>query len=388
MSKANYQIRAKDSMSRDLRPAGLSSSQDRQIELADTARRLTPYRAVTSQKDIAESDHDETFKLDWNESTIPPSPKVKEALTTYLMEGERGLNWYPKLGSETLLEHLEDYTNLTKDHLLATNGSDDALRLICSSYVDPGDEIVLPVPTYNQFIVFAQNRGAELTKIESSNPFERNLSELYDHVSSDTRLLYLVSPNNPAGTVIPPEDVEQLCRDFPETLIVLDEAYYEFSQTTGIELVEDYSNLIVTRTFSKAFGLAGLRVGYMAADPRVVEDMSRLYNPKSVNRMAQIGAVAALNDLDYLNSFLDEVEESKQMLEAFFTEKGFEAQVTPANFLVVNVGDVDETIDALEQKGIFVRDRSNYPGLDGCIRISVGTVSQTEKLIDRLESIF
>jgi histidinol-phosphate aminotransferase len=254
--------------------------------------------------------------------------------------------------------------------------------------VDPGDEIVLPVPTYNQFIVFAQNRGAELTKIESSNPFERNLSELYDHVSSDTRLLYLVSPNNPAGTVIPPEDVEQLCRDFPETLIVLDEAYYEFSQTTGIELVEDYSNLIVTRTFSKAFGLAGLRVGYMAADPRVVEDMSRLYNPKSVNRMAQIGAVAALNDLDYLNSFLDEVEESKQMLEAFFTDKGFEAQVTPANFLVVNVGDVDETIDALEQKGIFVRDRSNYPGLDGCIRISVGTVSQTEKLIDRLESIF
>ena len=391
MSNLNYRLRAE-------LPSTSSSSgsprlreivdQDDTIEVAPAVGELTPYEAVTSQAAIeARPDGETTFKLDWNEATIAPSPRVTEAIQAYLT-GNRDLNWYPQLGSKDLLSALEGYTNLDSEHLLATNGSDDALQLICNTFLSPGDKVVAPVPTYNHFVVFAQSRGAQITKVLSDNPFSKKLDEVHEAMSADTRLLYLVSPNNPTGVVLDPADVEELCKAYPSTLIVLDEAYFEFAQVTGIDLVRDYSNVIVTRTFSKAFGLAGLRVGYLAADPHIVQGLSRIYNPKSVNALGQVGAIAALNDLEYLDAFLDEVEESKDLLRDFFASREAEAHITPANFVVVRVPDIPGTLGQLEERGVYVRDRSGYPGLEGCLRMSVGTVGQTKRLIERLEQVF
>ncbi len=389
MSNLNYKLRKEIvAPSSDASPTLREVPGRRAIEVAPAVRKLTPYEAVTSQAAIeARPDGETTFKLDWNEATIAPSPRVNEAIQAYL-SGHRKLNWYPQLGSSDLVEALTAYTGLSREYLLATNGSDDALQLICNTFLSEGDHVVAPVPTYNHFLVFAQSRGATITKVQGETPFDENIEGIHQAMSETTRILYLVSPNNPTGMVLDPDDVEELCQKYPRTLIILDEAYFEFAQVTGIDLVRDYPNLIVTRTFSKAFGLAGLRVGYLAADPDIVEGLSRIYNPKSVNALGQVGAIAALSDLDYLNAFLAEVEASKELLREFFAAKNAEAYVTPANFVVVRVPNISDTLGQLEARGVYVRDRSSYPGLEGCLRMSVGTVEQTERLIERLEEVF
>lgn len=358
------------------------------INVAPSISALTPYEAVSSQAAIeAQPDSRTVFKLDWNESTIGPSPRANEAIAAHLTQG-RGLNWYPRLGSADLVEALTRYTGLDADYLLTTNGSDDALHLVCSTFLDRGDEVVIPVPTYNHFMVFVQSRGAQIITTQGACPFSKNLAEIRAAMSPNTRLLYLVSPNNPTGVVYEPADVAALCEDFPNTLIVIDEAYFEFAQTTSIALVDEYANLIVTRTFSKAFGLAGLRVGYLAAHPALLGGLRRMYNPKSVNTLGQIGATAALGDLDYLDAYLAEVSQAKEILRRYFDHRAIEARITPANFVVVRVDDIQGTLEALEARGVYVRDRSSYPGLEGCLRMTVGTVEQTLRLIERLDGVF
>lgn len=358
------------------------------INVAPTIQALTPYEAVSSQAAIeASPDNHTSFKLDWNESTIAPSPKVNKAIAAYLRDG-RGLNWYPRLGSQDLIDALTEYTGISAEHLLVTNGSDDALRLICSTYLDRDDEVVIPVPTYNHFMVFARARGADVVTTQGETPFSRNLDGIFGAMTERTRLLYLVSPNNPTGVVYGPDVIAEVCQRFPNTLVVLDEAYYEFSQVTGIELVEEFPNLMVTRTFSKAFGLAGLRVGYLGANPELLEGVRRIYNPKSVNTLGQVGAVAALEDLEYLESFLGEVDESKEILREFFEARGINAHITPANFVVVRMPDIEKTLSELQHRGVHVRDRSSYPGLAGCLRMTVGTTEQTERLLERIGDVF
>lgn len=391
MSTANYNMHYKD------QPEVAESSRQSNlwflptpspIRVAAAVQALTPYEAVSSQAVVdACPDQRNSFKLDWNESTIAPSPMVTQAIAQAVTSG-RGLNWYPSLGSVELIDGLAGYTGIGREHFLITNGSDDALSLICTTFLDQGDEVVVPVPTYNHFVVFAQSRGATIRTVQGFDPFASDLEGLRAQLSANTRLLYLVSPNNPTGVVYHPEEIEVLCREFPNTLIVLDEAYFEFAQITGIGLVERYPNLIVTRTFSKAFGLAGLRVGYLAAHSELIGGLSRLYNPKSVNALGQIGAVAALKDLDYLNAYLKEVLQAKEILRTFFAERGVEAYITPANFVVVRVPNVAQTLVQLESRSVYVRDRSSYPGLGGCLRMSVGTVEQTNRLLERLQDIF
>jgi histidinol-phosphate aminotransferase len=359
------------------------------IPVARAVAELKPYEAVSSQRAIeALGGTSPIFKLDWNESTIPPSPNVQRVLSNFITQGAN-LNWYPELGSRSLLLGLSDYTGVRPDSLLVTNGSDDALHLICASFLDAGDEVVVPVPTYNHFIVFAQAKGAHVRQIAGDSPFGSNIATIRASLSQRTRMLYLVSPNNPTGVLTHPEEVAAICRDYPNLLVLLDEAYFEFAQVSGIQLVEEFPNLIVTRTFSKAFGLAGLRVGYLAAHPTLIDGLSRLYNPKSVNTMAQIGALAALEDRDYLNTYLDEVSTSKELLRQFFANRrNVEAWITPANFIVIRSSDVRQTLKRLESLGVYARDRSTYPGLEGCLRMTVGTVEQTQRLLERLSKVF
>lgn len=389
MSNLNFGARAEVAVAKSMRKSPLQPvAKISPIQVAPTIRSLTPYEAVNSQAYVdARAAREEVFKLDWNESTIGPSPKVNDAILAAL-QGLRGLNWYPPLGGADLLQGLASYTALPGENLLVTNGSDDALALVCTSFLDRGDDVLVPVPTYNHFMVFAQSQGANVRTVQAADVFSKNLDGIRAAMTRKTRLLYLVSPNNPTGVVFEPADVEALCLEFPRTLVVLDEAYFEFSQVTGIALVERLPNLLVTRTFSKAFGLAGLRVGYLAADASILDGLRRVYNPKSVNSLAQIGAAAALTDLDYLHSYIAQVRVSKELLSQFFGSRNVEAYATAANFVVVRTGDLSRAMNLLEDQGVYVRDRSSYPGLDGCFRMTVGTVDQTRRLIERMSDIF
>ncbi len=353
--------------------------------MARAVRRLAPYEPTTSLGRIADHPEQSPLKLDWNEATIPPSPRVLEALTDALAGGV-SLNWYPELTSPRLRALLADYTGVAADRLLVTNGSDDALALACHTYLDPGDEVVVPVPTYTHFLVFAQSVGGRIEEVRFKDAFELDVARILAAIQPRTKLVYLVSPNNPTGVTYSKKVVTRVLEHAPHAMVIVDEAYFEFFGHSVIELVDRYPNLLVTRTFSKSFGLAGLRIGYLAAHPRTIPDLRRLFNPKSVNALGQVAAAAALEDIAYVKDYVAEVDLGKEMFVEFCKERGLPARSTPANFVLVQPPDPVGYCRDLAEDGVYVRDRSTVPEVTGWVRVGAGTQDQMREVIRRIRA--
>ncbi|HOX44726.1 MAG TPA: histidinol-phosphate transaminase [Myxococcota bacterium] len=353
-------------------------------EIAKRVQTLKPYEAVSSRVKIERNPSIRHHKLDWNESTIQPSPKVHEALVNFVSQGG-ALNWYPDLFHLPLYERLAEYTGSRISRLIVTNGSDAALELLCQSYLDPEDNVVFPEPTYNHFVQFAELTGAELRGVKCRNVFQPTLAELEQHIDERTKILYLVNPNNPTGNVYLPAEVLDLAVRYPHVLVISDEAYFEFSGVSCVKLVDEVPNLVVTRSFSKAFSLASLRIGYLVAQECVIENLRRMYNPKSVNMLAQVAAAAALEDLSYYRAYVREVKRSAALVEAFCRRHGVRCRVTYANWILLEFKDAKAMAQRLAEAGIHVRDRSSQ--LPGVLRMSLGTEAQTVDVLARLERI-
>ncbi|MBN2493060.1 MAG: histidinol-phosphate aminotransferase family protein [Deltaproteobacteria bacterium] len=353
-------------------------------EIADRIERLDPYDPACSRETIKLRPGIEHFKLDWNESTISPSPKVIEALIAFLGNGS-ALNWYPDMFYQPLYTRLADYTGNPVSRLLLTNGSDASLELICQTYLDPGDNVVFPVPTYNHFLQFAEVAGAELRGVEPENPFLPSLVEIEAQVDERTKLIYLVNPNNPTGQVHSPVEILQLADRHPSLLVIVDEAYFEFAGVTCARLIDSAPNIVVTRSFSKAFSLAGMRLGYLIAHEAVLQDLRRIYNPKSVNMLAMVAAAAALDDLSYYRAYVRDVKRSAAMVERFCRKHGLPCRTTYANWILVQFDDAPGMARKLAKAGIHVRDRSQQ--LPGTLRIGLGTPEQMSEVLARIERI-
>ncbi len=355
--------------------------------VAETVRELQPYQAVSSLEQIGARPDQVPHKLDWNEATVPPSPRVIEAISAFLTNTHH-LNWYPVLNSTNLIERLARHWDVEGDRLLITNGSDQALDTICATYLNPDDPVLVPSPTYTHFLVFAQTRGARIVPFYGADPFQPAFDALLEAATRvRPKLLYLVNPNNPTGVMYTPDEVAALLAAVPETLVIVDEAYSEFAGSTCIGLLHTYSNLVVTRTFSKAYGIAGLRIGYALAHPEVVRDMRRVFNPKSVNVLAQIGAMAALDDQAWLRWYLDEVAASKRALREWFEARGIVLHLTPANYYMAKFDRAPWVAQTLAEHGVYVRDRSGQRNLDGYLRFTIGTLEQTRQVTDILGSV-
>ncbi len=365
-------------------------ARSRKLELetpqpARDVEKLSPYDAVSSLAAIKSLPKGMVpLKLDWNESSIPPSPRVIEAITGFLSNGHH-LNWYPELCAPKVRSALSVYTGVRADSILVTNGSDDALDLVCRTYLEPHDDVVVVWPTYGHFLIYVKARGVQPRLALPEDPFAIPTATILDVIRPDTKLVYIPSPNNPTGTVTPPSDVAALCRAFPGTLFLVDEAYYEFCGVSSAPLVATYPNLVVTRTFSKCFGIAGLRVGYLMTGPSVIQNLRKLYNPKSVNALAQVGAVAALADVDTREAYIAQVRAAREVLASELHRRGAEVRVTQANFVLVRVRDPQGLVQALESVGVFVRDRSRMEGFAGWVRFTVGTLSQMHDLVERID---
>ena len=342
------------------------------------------YVAVSSLEKIAEKPEQTPFKLDWNESTILPSPRVTEAITSFLSNADH-LNWYPDQKCSRIVDAIATYAQVGRENILVTNGSDDALQLICQTYLDANDEVVIPVPTYTHFQVFAEAEGGRVLQIPSVSPLTKNLQGILNACSISTKIVYLVSPTNPSGVLYTEDDVRTILETVPHALVIVDEAYFEFCGDTVVGLIEEYNNLIVTRTFSKSFGIAGLRVGYAMADSGVMHDLRKLYNPKSVNVLGQVAAEAALNDLEYLHEYVDTVTRAKDKTVAFFSERGISCTATPANFVLLEVRNTKRLCRLLEEEGVYVRDRSGIPQMERFIRMSIGTEEQMDAVLERVD---
>lgn len=348
---------------------------------------LSPYDAVSSLDSISQLPAGlSPLKLDWNESVVPPSPRVIDEITKFLRNSHH-INWYPDLGAAKLRKTLVAYTGVPADDIIVTNGSDDALALVVNSYVDPGDDVVLVWPTYGHFLVHCRGRGVEPRLAAPEDPFDNPTSTLMKTLRSDTKLAYIASPNNPTGVVVPPDNIVELCSEFPSTLFLVDEAYYEFCGITSARLVTKIPNLVVTRTFSKCLSMAGLRVGYLMASGEVMKNLRRLYNPKSVNVLGQVGAAAALLDFEFISNYVNECRAGRTWLVQALAERGIDVHTSAGNFILVRVKDPAQFCHKLESVGVFVRDRSAIKGFDGYVRITIGPVEYMKEFVRRLDML-
>ena len=360
------------------------SDPEAHIGVAARVRLTKPYDPVSSLHAIASNPRIVHYKLDWNESTIAPSPKVFEALRRFL-NGDSRIEWYPDLGHDDLYQKIAEYVGCRTEQVLITNGSDDALNLICQTYLDSGDGVVAPFPTYTHFLQFAELAGADLRMIRKEDPFSISLREIGLAIDDRTKIVYLANPNNPTGALLKPTGIHQLADRHPRVLFLVDEAYFEFSGSSCTRFIGYAPNVVVTRSFSKCFGLAGLRIGYVVASESIIRDLRRVHNPKSVNKMAQVAAAAALGDRDYYRDYVAEVKRAAAMIKRFCDERCIACRISHANFVLIQLENPEWFVGRLHEAGVHVRDRSAQ--LPGTIRLTVGTSEQMQEVLWRLRDV-
>lgn len=326
----------------------------------------------------------EGLRLDWNESTIPPSPHVIKKIREFLDSGN--LNAYPNTENEELLTKLSRYVGAPIEDILTFNGSDSALDCVAKTFIDVGDKAVYVCPTYDNFRICLETRGAEIHSFFFDDMFTPSINQLIKFVQLiKPKLVYLVNPNNPTGTMFKPTEIEKFLKKIRKTLLVIDEAYVEFNPKYSSEnLVNKYDNLVVTRTFSKAFCLASVRCGYAIANSETILMMKKVRNMKEVNQIAQIAVSAALDDLPYMLMYVVEVNISKTMLALALNKLGIPYQIGGGNFFLMQFRNPHEIQEHLKEMGIFIRDRSDVEGLEGFLRVSIGDIETTKKFIGDL----
>lgn len=322
------------------------------------------------------------LRFDFNENTFACSPRVLEALGR-ISRGD--LTRYPE--RESMERAVAQQLGLNAAQVLLTNGVDEAIHVLCQTYLEAGAELVLPVPTYSMYEVYASGTEARVIPVAAGDGFRFPLDALLGAITPGTRLIAIANPNSPTGQTVARADLLRIAEAAPHAALFVDEAYFHFFGETVIDLVGRLPNLIVARTFSKAYGLAGLRLGVLAAAEDAMQWMRRAISPYSVNSVALACLGAALEDEAYVRWYVGEVLESRTRMEAALTRIGLPFWPSQANFVLVNPGARHrEFVTAMRSRGVLVRDRSADPGCDGCVRITVGTCEQTDQGIAAMEA--
>ncbi|HPF19573.1 MAG: histidinol-phosphate transaminase [Eubacteriales bacterium] len=355
---------------------------------------LKPYRLASHKIwSVEPRERDEYLKLDWNEASIQPSPRVSERIHK-LLEHENFYNLYPSMINPELNGLLSRYVGLPEDHILYFSGSDVVHECIVRSYIAPGDSVLILGPSYDNFRLTAESAGCQLFFSEVSRTFEFIPEKFEADIDAvHPSFLYICSPNNPTGHLQPAEYVEHLLNKYPESMFLVDEAYYEFAGKSVCGLTQNYENIVVTRTMSKAFALANFRFGYMITNPVNIEHMNKIRNPKNINSFTQAAACGVLEDLEYMQSYVEECNKAKDW---FFGElKKRSSRLTVyygyANALLVEFPTIEEMegmFQHLSQNKIFVRPLKQSALLEKCLRISIGTSGQMKRVLASMDEYF
>ncbi len=319
-------------------------------------------------------------KLNTNENPYPPSPRVFEAVRAALT-GDR-LRKYPQPLGDTFRRAAGRVLNVDPDGILIGNGSDDILTILTRAFVPEGGLIASPTPSYILYKSLAEIQGARFEKV----PFAPDW-QLPERWPTGAHLTFLPNPNSPSGTVVPLADVERLAAAASPAPLVLDEAYVDFADATGLELLPRVPNLIVTRTLSKSYALAGIRFGFAVADPAVIRELVKVKDSYNCDVLSLAAATAALEDQDYFREVRAKILATRARLTPALEALGFEATPSHANFLWCRRADrpVKPLYEELKRRKILVR-YMNYDGYDG-LRVTVGTDAETDRLLAELRSI-
>jgi histidinol-phosphate aminotransferase len=327
------------------------------------------------------------LRLDFNESTVGCSPRVLARLRS--LDSEL-LARYPE--REPIEKEVAAFLGLDPAQVLLTNGVDEAIHLLCSTYLDPGDEALIVTPTFAMYAIFAQAEGARVVEVHARNNFTFPEKDLLGQLSPRTRLIAVANPNNPTGAAVAGDVMIQIARAAPQAAMLVDEAYFEFYRETLIDALMDQSrqieNLFVARTFSKAYGLAGLRIGILAGEARQMAMVRRMASPYNVNAAALAILPEALQDQEYVSGYVTQVLSNRDKLQRELGNLGLHYWPSHANFVLVRIGSAHaEFVRALRDRGILVRDRHTDPGCEGCVRLTVGSDGHTETLIGALHDV-
>jgi len=320
------------------------------------------------------------LRLDFNENTVACSPRVLDTLSQI---SRAELTMYPER------EHVEalvaTHLGLTPSQVLLTNGVDEAIHVLCQTYLGAGDEMLLPVPTYSMYAVYASATEAKLVEVPAGPGFRFPLDALLAKITPATKIIAIANPNSPTGQILSRENILRIIDAAPCAMIFIDEAYFHFYGHTVVNLVGRVPNVIVARTFSKAYGLAGLRLGLLAASEESMRWLRRVISPYSVNSLALACLPAALNDQAYIDEYVAEILAARSEFTSALENMGIRYWPSEANFILAFIGPFHaEFSRAMRARGILVRDRSADPGCDGCVRITIGTRNQMQRAVEAI----
>lgn len=355
-------------------------------EYIRSLRPYTPGKPIEEVK--GEYGISEVIKLASNENAIGPSPRAIEAIKEALPY----LHRYPSSSGWKLRKKLAERLNVGRDQIVLGNGSDEIMGLVGRVFLSPNDQVIIPSSSFSIYEKIAHLSHANVIQVPLSS-FKVDLDGILKGVTKKTRLIFINNPHNPTGTIFTVSEWENFLEKVPSsTIIILDEAYVDFMEDSkrvnSLDYLKDFRNLIILRTFSKSYGLAGLRIGYGILDASLAHYLQMVRDPFSVNSLAQVGALAALDDEEFLEKTKKIVWEGRRYLINEFKKLGIMTVPSEANFLLVYLGNRAEVIcEKLLSKGIVVRSMKGY-GMREYLRITIGRPDENKKLILHFKQIW
>jgi histidinol-phosphate aminotransferase len=326
------------------------------------------------------------LKLSSNENPLGASPLAIQAMIKELKEN---CNFYPESLCPVLAARLAQIHKLEPDQFFINNGVDGVLSMIAIATIDCGEEVVTSQFSFQAYQNVTTRMGGKIVLVPQTVDHGFDIDGIIAALTPKTKIVFLCNPNNPTGTITTRSDFERLLAAVPEnTLVVSDEAYYEFVDDPAypqtIPYLKDHTNLVITRTFSKVMGLAGLRIGYAIAHPEIIKVLRKVTDPFPVNRIAQAGALAGLDDLEFLRCSVDIVKEGRQQVYNGLSKMGLDPIPSQANFVWVDLGIPSTPIyERMLRMGVIVRPMAPQ-GMPTCLRITVGTPDQNNRALNAL----
>lgn len=305
-----------------------------------------------------------------------------------VVESDLQLNRYPDPNQNILRDKLSDYLKIKKENLFVGVGSDEIIDLLVRIFCEPKiDNVIITEPTYGMYKVACDISNVETKTVPLNNEFQLDINSIKNSTDENTKLVFCCSPNNPTGNLLDKKDILETAKSI-NGLLIVDEAYVDFMESgSSIDLINEQNNIVVMRTFSKAWGLAGIRAGYCIADKSIIDYLFKIKSPYNLNKMTSDIILSALDNIEKKNYFIEQINQQKELLINQLKKNKYVDKIFPsdANFVLVKFKNGKYLYDELVKKGIILRDRSGQLNLQNCIRITIGNEEENNILIKELE---
>lgn len=352
------------------------------------SKRLKKFKAypVTSQKAWKVKSKN-VYKCDWNESDNELPDELKKDLINHINNGK--LSWYPDVQNEELIKLIAGYCGVDSKNVDYYSGSDSIHEILAKAFIDQGDKCLLIGPTYDNFRSVFESQGSEIINFDAKrkHSFQLTIEQIDDEIKKkDPKVIYLCNPNNPTGIIFNKDDVKRLIDKHINKLFIVDEAYFEFSNETLAHEISKHKNLIICRTFSKAFGLASFRIGYCISSEKILSVMKKIKNHKSISTLAQISAISILKNQKQMLEYCKRVEKIKKKILGLEKKHPNLFYVNSGNFFLLDSSKLAEDfLKIAENANIFLRDLNHLNGMKNLIRVTITTEESFNKLFKLIE---